>query len=47
MNRQMRRHHVHPLLPISPVSKKREVNAKRQKNYVAKNNQQHKIKRIT
>lgn len=35
MNRQMRRHPVHPLLPISPTSKKNVVDTERQKTYVA------------
>lgn len=35
MNRQMRRHPVHPALPISPISKKSVVNNERSKKYVA------------
>lgn len=39
MNRQMRRHPVHPLLPVSPVSNKRDIDHKRSKNYVAEKQQ--------
>lgn len=39
MNRQMRRHPVNPFLPVSPISKKRVVDTKRQNIYVAKKQQ--------
>lgn len=35
MNRQMRRHPVHPALPILPTSKKSVIDTERQKTYVA------------
>lgn len=35
MNRQMRRHPVHPALPLSPTSNKSVIDAERQKTYVA------------